>query len=92
MILLALAQGFVAPSHSLARSVRRASEDEVQETFIALETPANEAPEVLATEEDDNVKKTRVLVYMGLSLLPILALIPFMSSRDFLPADPSVFT
>ena len=34
-----------------------------------------------------NAKQTRVLIYTILSILPVLFLIPFMLSREFIPAD-----
>ena len=45
-----------------------------------------------ADDDDDESKRSRVLLYMGFSLLPILALVPFLGSRDFVPADPSLFS
>ena len=41
---------------------------------------------------DDETQQARVVTYMVLSLLPILALLPFFGSRDFLPADPSLYS
>ena len=37
-------------------------------------------------------QQTRVLTYMGLSLLPIIGLVPFFAGRDFVPADPSLYS
>ena len=43
-------------------------------------------------DEDDPTQQTRVLTYMGLSLLPIIGLVPFFAGRDFVPADPSLYS
>ena len=43
-------------------------------------------------DEDDPTQQTRVLAYMGLSLLPIIGLVPFFAGRDFVPADPSLYS
>mgnify|MGYP004180448427 CR=1 FL=1 len=43
-------------------------------------------------DKDDETQQTRVLTYMGISILPLLALVPFLGSRDFLPADPSLYS
>ena len=43
-------------------------------------------------DDDDETQQTRVFLYMGFSLLPIIALLPFLGSRDFIPADPSLYT
>ena len=40
-------------------------------------------------EEEDPQQQFRVLAYMGASLLPVIALIPFFSSRDFVPMNPA---
>lgn len=38
----------------------------------------------------DTTKKTRVLLYLGLALVPVLFLVPFFMSRNFVPPlDPS---
>jgi hypothetical protein len=34
-----------------------------------------------------DAKQARVILYIVLSILPVLALIPFFLSREFLPAD-----
>ena len=43
-------------------------------------------PEALNPDFSD-AKQTRVLIYIILSLLPVLFLIPFMLSREFIPQD-----
>lgn len=43
-------------------------------------------PQALNPDFSD-AKQTRVLIYIILSLLPVLFLIPFMLSRDFIPQD-----
>mmetsp|Transcript_59463 Transcript_59463/g.134611 ORF Transcript_59463/g.134611 Transcript_59463/m.134611 type:complete len:134 (+) Transcript_59463:91-492(+) len=40
--------------------------------------------------DDDPFKKIRVLFYIGISLVPILFLLPFLSSSDFQPLDPAI--
>ncbi|KAJ8604904.1 hypothetical protein CTAYLR_004325 [Chrysophaeum taylorii] len=73
----------------------RAEQQEDNEVFIPL---ADEEPNIASKktldaaaknddDDDDDFKRARVLVYMGVSLLPILALVPFMAGRDFVPAD-----
>jgi hypothetical protein len=45
----------------------------------------------LADEDDGGpFKKFRVLLYIGISLIPILFLLPFLSSSKFEPLDPSI--
>jgi hypothetical protein len=59
------------------------------------EPPRQVAPFLSQGEIDPNTAKvdfsdpqqTRVIVYMILSLLPVLFLIPFMLSREFIPAE-----
>lgn len=41
-------------------------------------------------EEGGPFKKFRVLFYIGISLIPILFLLPFLSSSKFEPLDPSI--
>eukprot|EP00527_Entomoneis_sp_CCMP2396_P001584 CAMPEP_0198145884 /NCGR_PEP_ID=MMETSP1443-20131203/25953_1 /TAXON_ID=186043 /ORGANISM="Entomoneis sp., Strain CCMP2396" /LENGTH=86 /DNA_ID=CAMNT_0043809645 /DNA_START=273 /DNA_END=533 /DNA_ORIENTATION=- len=43
-------------------------------------------PESLNPDLSDG-KQARVLIYTILSILPVLFLIPFMLSREFIPAD-----
>ena len=43
-------------------------------------------PQALNPDFSD-AKQTRVLIYIILSLLPVLFLIPFMLSREFIPQD-----
>mmetsp|Transcript_13652 Transcript_13652/g.20364 ORF Transcript_13652/g.20364 Transcript_13652/m.20364 type:complete len:112 (-) Transcript_13652:355-690(-) len=70
--------------------------NENEEIFQSFddEEDNNKAPQTVATDksEDDEFQKVRVLTYMGLSLVPIIAIFPFFAGRDFVPADPSQFT
>lgn len=77
-----------------ALMVQRESDDDDIEIFIPLESSQEQATSTNKNMSDDGdeFKRTRVLIYMGVSLLPILALIPFMSGRDFVPVDPSAFS
>lgn len=74
-------------------ALRAADENEV-EIFVPLENAEQEVASTTpsAVSEGDEFKRLRVLTYMGVSLLPILALIPFMASRDFVPVDPSAYS
>mmetsp|Transcript_35230 Transcript_35230/g.112657 ORF Transcript_35230/g.112657 Transcript_35230/m.112657 type:complete len:110 (+) Transcript_35230:62-391(+) len=99
LLLVALAASFQpAPPSPLRRAVRRKESD--GEIFEAFDEPPVEKAAVAASpaaattpkDDSDEGKNARVLTYMGLSLLPILALIPFLLGRDFVPADPSQFT
>ena len=41
-------------------------------------------------DEDDPLKQARVLFYMGISVAPVLFLLPFLSSQGpLVPLDPS---
>ena len=59
--------------------------------LLAL-TSRTPPPLLCAPDEDDPTQQTRVLTYMGLSLLPIIGLVPFFAGRDFVPADPSLYS
>lgn len=103
LLLIVAAANAFAPSPLLKsmriRHVPKSSEDD--EVFISLEveeeTVADQEKNTKVAisekeERDDEFKRIRVLVYMGISLLPILALAPFMASRDFLPVDPTTIS
>ncbi|KAG5188496.1 hypothetical protein JKP88DRAFT_26504 [Tribonema minus] len=49
-----------------------------------------QAPAPAPAEESDAVTKARVLVYIVLSLVPILFLLPLMSSKEMIPLDPEL--
>ncbi|KAJ1447711.1 hypothetical protein M885DRAFT_624103 [Pelagophyceae sp. CCMP2097] len=84
--------GGAARPRAVWRSVAE-NENEVLEILAPAAPPAGAAEAAADDEgEDDVFQKARVLTYMGISLLPIIALIPFMSQRDFAPLDPSQFT
>jgi hypothetical protein len=77
---------------------RRATETE-GEVFELLEDDDGDGAAAAAMmrgddddDDDDDTQQARVVSYMVLSLLPILALLPFFGSRDWLPADPSLYT
>lgn len=79
---------------SIARATQRRSSEggDDGEVFISLEEEQPKTPDVTPLQEEekgDDFKRIRVLLYMGISLLPILALAPFMASRDFIPVDPA---
>mmetsp|Transcript_23300 Transcript_23300/g.69783 ORF Transcript_23300/g.69783 Transcript_23300/m.69783 type:complete len:108 (-) Transcript_23300:28-351(-) len=83
------------PHAAVARPPLRAESEteEILEIFEdAAAAPAAAGAAADDEEDDDPGQQTRVLAYMGLSLLPILGLIPFFSGRDFVPADPSLYT
>ena len=52
---------------------------------------AAEGPRAAAAEDDEGqFKQLRVLFYIAISLVPLLFLLPFLSSNDFQPLDPSL--
>lgn len=95
---LAAGTALVAPA-ARRRGPRRAPVRAADETevFEALDEGDDAAAAPVAAadatpDKDDETQQTRVLTYMGISILPLLALVPFLGSRDFLPADPSLYS
>mmetsp|Transcript_12951 Transcript_12951/g.16920 ORF Transcript_12951/g.16920 Transcript_12951/m.16920 type:complete len:153 (+) Transcript_12951:33-491(+) len=85
-----------------ANSNEEAEEDEMmQSSRIAFDDDRSPKPSIVVpkpSEEDNELpgipkdaKETRVLIYIILSLIPCLFLLPFVLSRDFVPVDPSEF-
>jgi len=71
-------------------------EDEIESGEKAVTATGGAAPTFLSQGEIDkenlnvdlaNPKQTRVILYIIVSLLPVLFLIPFMLSRDLIPLD-----
>ena len=95
---LAAGTALVAPTRHLRTLRRPRAADGDTEVFEALDddddAAAAPAPATddFAPDEDDPTQQTRVLAYMGLSLLPIIGLVPFFAGRDFVPADPSLYS
>ena len=94
---LAASTALVVPTRH-RRVLRPRAADGDTEVFEALDddddaaaapAPANDD---FTPDEDDPTQQTRVLTYMGLSLLPIIGLVPFFAGRDFVPADPSLYS
>ena len=100
VLLGALAAGtaLVAPTRHLRTLRRPRAADGDTEVFEALDddddaaAPPAAVNDEFAPDEDDPTQQTRVLTYMGLSLLPIIGLVPFFAGRDFVPADPSLYS
>ena len=69
-----------------------AFEDEVMSKDDAdvLRSPSSMSGELAKEDDRDEFKKLRVLFYIGISLVPILFLLPFLSSSEFEPLDPSI--
>lgn len=88
---------FVRPFRSvdarpLTPTLTRATETEgeVFEILEDVEAEVSSVSSISAADDDDGEDETqqaRVVSYMVLSLLPILALLPFFGSRTWLPAD-----
>ena len=81
---LAASTALVAPTHRLRTLRRPRAADGDTEVFEALDddddataapAPANDD---FTPDEDDPTQQTRVLTYMGLSLLPIIGLVPVL--------------
>ena len=96
---LAASTALVAPTHRLRTLRRPRAADGDTEVFEALDDDDDDAAAApapatddFAPDEDDPTQQTRVLAYMGLSLLPIIGLVPFFAGRDFVPADPSLYS
>ena len=95
---LAASTALVAPTHHRRVLRRPRAADGDTEVFEALDddddAAAAPAPATddFTPDEDDPTQQTRVLAYMGLSLLPIIGLVPFFAGRDFVPADPSLYS
>ena len=95
---LAAGTALVAPTRRLRTLRRPRAADGDTEVFEALDddddAAAAPAPATddFTPDEDDPTQQTRVLAYMGLSLLPIIGLVPFFAGRDFVPADPSLYS
>ena len=97
LALAASSTALVAPTRHLRTLRRPRAADGDTEVFEALDdddAAAAPAPATddFAPDEDDPTQQTRVLTYMGLSLLPIIGLVPFFAGRDFVPADPSLYS
>ena len=57
---------------------------------MASSSPPRAAPVSKDDDEDDPLKQARVLFYMGISVAPVLFLLPFLSSQGpLVPLDPS---
>ena len=96
---LAAGTALVAPTRRLRTLRRPRAADGDTEVFEALDddddaaaAPAAVSDDEFTPDEDDPTQQTRVLAYMGLSLLPIIGLVPFFAGRDFVPADPSLYS
>mmetsp|Transcript_26084 Transcript_26084/g.67631 ORF Transcript_26084/g.67631 Transcript_26084/m.67631 type:complete len:107 (-) Transcript_26084:38-358(-) len=96
---LAASTALVAPTRHLRTLRRPRAADGDTEVFEALDDDDDDAAAAPAPatdeftpDEDDPTQQTRVLAYMGLSLLPIIGLVPFFAGRDFVPADPSLYS
>lgn len=64
------------------------SSEELNANGITSSTNSSPSPEGYLPSDFNSLgdaKQTRVLLYIGLALLPCLALIPFFMSRDFVP-------
>ena len=95
---LAASTALVAPTHHrrVLRRPRAADGDTEGVAALADDADAAAAPapanDDFTPDEDDPTQQPRVLTYMGLSLLPIIGLVPFFAGRDFVPADPSLYS
>ena len=64
------------------------SSDDLNASSVSSTTNNNLSPDGYLPSDFSSLgdaKQTRVLLYIGLALLPCLALIPFFMSRDFVP-------